>query len=478
MQRFEKFDWTENFETVVAGLLTRDVSFASAWLAQTESALFPDPLNRALVRFARWHWLKHRSLPDLILIEHHLRRMGDAGVPILERARQLAALDLSGRVGPAGEELGEFLRERAFARAIEDGYRLLERGDKQFAEKMSRAFREADRVGASSLATSSMDFLSGKAMVERAKRRVLDERLRAPTGFEGLDTLLGGGLAAGEMAVFMGGTGAGKSHAGVYVGAATILRGGKALHVTLEMDRYAIAARYDRRLGQSSERQIYLKPHKWIRAIAAHYSNLRVAGGALLIEDFNAFDAAGQMTTRLHRETRVSDISRLLYRLQDERDFRPDILIVDMADHLGPERRRDARREEVTEVYRDLRHLAREHGTRVFTMSHVTRASQTKRLIGVADIAEDINKARIADLIVASCQTETEKTRHEIRFHIAKSRASIDGIVLRYQYDFGMSQFYPLQSGEDLRRALLRRGGAGPAEAAGNARKPFDGRFG
>ena len=97
-------------------------------------------------------------------------------------------------------------------------------------------------------------------------------------------------------------------------------------------------------------------------------------------------------------------------------------------------------------MYASLRRLGGEFGLPVITMSHITRSSQRSNIVDLTDISEDINKARIADIILALCQTRKEEERGVLRVHVAKNREGPKGQVVEYMTEFAHSYFRPMIS--------------------------------
>jgi hypothetical protein len=70
----------------------------------------------------------------------------------------------------------------------------------------------------------------------------------------------------------------------------------------------------------------------------------------------------------------------------------------------------------------------------MWSASQAGRSSLSKEIITMADIAEDIGKANIADVIIALCQTREEETADQCRLFLAKVRDGDSKAMVRAKY--------------------------------------------
>ena len=93
-------------------------------------------------------------------------------------------------------------------------------------------------------------------------------------------------------------------------------------------------------------------------------------------------------------------------------------------------------------VYSDLRALANEFDVRVVTASQTQRNALNKYVITMSDIADSFDKVKIADWVVAICQTKEEESAKTGRLYMAKIRNNEgQGSMIPMVLDFGRSQF-------------------------------------
>ena len=97
-------------------------------------------------------------------------------------------------------------------------------------------------------------------------------------------------------------------------------------------------------------------------------------------------------------------------------------IIDDYLDLVTPVRRYSERRFEISSVYEWFRELCGTYNVPGWSASQARRSSLSKDIITMEDIAEDIGKANISDVIIALCQSHDEYYVNQCRLFMAKVR--------------------------------------------------------
>ena len=245
---------------------------------------------------------------------------------------------------------------------------------------------------------------------------------KVPTGWRHVDAVLEGGLGPGELGLIMGPTNRGKSMALVNVGygAAGIGSGKNVVHITHEMSASVVAKRY-------AARMVFRFPSK--RDGDVYEDELRYVAAKLMPGNIRIIDLG---------RSSISSIRDRLDRLVVE-GYKFDLVIDDYPDLLESSRQYTQRRFELSLVYEELRALGDDYGVPVWGATHSNRASFSKEVITLQDVAEDIGKARIADVIVALCQTREEEESDRCRLFMAKVRDGVKHTMIAAKF-FGDAQ--------------------------------------
>lgn len=230
---------------------------------------------------------------------------------------------------------------------------------------------------------------------------------KIPTRLTHVDKILQGGLGPGELGVILAPQNSGKSMGLINIGygAASIGSGKNVAHFTHEMNIAQTAKRY-------ASRTLFRFPMPG-DDLNEYSEDLIEAARKLVTGRIRLIGGPRKMTTQ--------DIEAAIERL-DAEDFHPDIIIDDYADLVAAPRHYSERRYELSAIYEWFRQLGGKWGIPVWTASQATRGSYSKELITMADIAEDIGKASIADVIISICQTREEAELDRCRLFMAKVR--------------------------------------------------------
>ena len=152
----------------------------------------------------------------------------------------------------------------------------------------------------------------------------------------------------------------------------------------------------------------------------------RIFGGRIFIKRYPA------------RKCSVRTIESHLERLKAI-GFVPGIVIVDYADKMRAERHYTDLYHELGTVYSGLSDLGFEQGLPIWTASQTSKKSLSKELITMVDVADSFEKCRIADIILALCQTTEEYKEDKMRIFVAKNREGEKGMSIEFKADLKRS---------------------------------------
>lgn len=234
-------------------------------------------------------------------------------------------------------------------------------------------------------------------------------RVVVPTGWDAIDTIIGGGLAAGELGVIAAPSGIGKSWALSTIGAAAARAGKRVVHYTLELNENYMGLRYDTIFTGIEPGNITEHPEIVRDAV----NNVT---GDIIIKYYPARSVTVH-TLQAHLEHLILN------------DLQPDIMILDYADLMRSIDRVDARYQELGAIYEELRGMAGEIGIPCWTASQTQRSSIQEDVIQADKIAESYNKIMTADLVISVSRKLEDKANHTGRAHIIKNRFGADGIT-------------------------------------------------
>lgn len=321
----------------------------------------------------------------------------------------------------AGDKAAEFARQQAVRLAILQSVDDINSGDLSLiVDRMREALEVGSEIGSIGL-DPYVD--TDMWLYDYWKDKVR-------TGWLHIDRMLEGGLAPQELGVMLGPQHRGKSMSLINIGfgAASIGSGKNVVHITHEMSVAQTAKRY-------AARAMFRFPSagedldKYSDELIEAARNL-VTGKIRIIGSRDVKKAVSSMAVR--------DLHAKLSELQDS-GFRIDLIIDDYADLLKASRKYSDRRFELTDIYNSLKNLAEEFNCPLWTASQSRRSSHSKEIITMEDIAEDINKVSIADVVISICQSKEEKDSNRCRLFTAKIRDGVSGMAFAAKF-YGQTQ--------------------------------------
>jgi replicative DNA helicase len=423
-QEAPKWDFDEGFQRKTLALFMRDTQFANRTKDLIDPAYFANDAHGQLVSLIKQHIQVHKAVPDIRILTQILkdekakkRLRDDVLTEIKTTIREVYKTDLSNSSYVA-EQVSNFAKFTAMEQAILKSVELLQRGDFAGIEKLQKA---ALAVG---LQQDEGDYHYFKEIANRTQVR---EDWKAgkivkrgiSTGYAEIDAYLyHNGWGRREMSLMMGAAKAGKSLSlGEFSKNASLL-GFHAAYLSLEVSKEIIADRLDANISDTAMRLLKDDPQTVMRKIQAAEAN----AGTFLIRDFAS------------RTLKPSGINRLLERWRSE-GIILDLLAVDYADIMASEYRSDQERENLNSIYLDLRAIAYEHDLALISATQTNRAGAAAHTAKATDVAEDFNKIRTADVVIAINATDAEKKSGEARLTWVASRNTEDGFSLLIRQD-------------------------------------------
>lgn len=305
------------------------------------------------------------------------------------------------------EKTFEWVRQRAEMSLLVEAKRAIDQNQNLGQIDLIERAREISRIG-----IIHDDIGIDLFGTEEATWRALSTReVRSciPTGNENIDKVFSGGHGRKELTVYEAPPNTGKTTVMAAFASKFLLRGFKGVYISCEQSDLLIMQKVMASISGIDPNQWFtsevntMHVWRWAQWLTQHSCRLAIVQFV-----------AGKATTM--------DVETYLLNVQAQWGAMPDFCIVDYADLLGARRPRDQKRIELLEIYTDLRSIGQELDLAMITASQSNRSSVGKERIGIEDLTECFEKASVADVIVAICQTEEEQRDNLLRLFFAKNR--------------------------------------------------------
>ena len=374
---------------------------------------------RSAAKFIREHADKHKTLPD--------RRQVSAVTNIsLEEIPELN----DGHLDWFMEEFEGFTRRQELERAILKSADLLEKGNFDPVEKLIK-----DAVQISLTKDLGTDYFDDP----RARLMALkNNNGQNSTGWPALDRLLYGGFNRGELQIFAGGSGSGKSLFMQNLAVNWAQAGLNGCYLTLELSEGLCSMRIDSMMTNTSSKEIF----KDIDTVEMKVKMMQKKAGALQIKYMPA-------------QSTVNDIRAYLKELQVKTGKRVDFLCVDYLDLIMPVSAKVSPNDLFVKdkyVSEELRNLAKELNVLFVTASQLNRAAVEEIEFDHSQISGGISNINTADNVFAIFTSRAMRERGRYQIQLMKTRSS-SGVGQKVDLEFDLETLRIRDLGEDQQQS-------------------------
>jgi len=308
-----------------------------------------------------------------------------------------------------------FIRHKGLERAILESADLLEKGDYGPVEEKIKA---AVQVGLQrDLGTDY--FLDPRKRLMKIK----DKNGQVSTGWKSVDDRLFGGFNRGELNIFAGGSGAGKSLFLANLGLNFALTGMNVVYLTLELSEELVSMRMDSMLTGISTKEVF-------KNLDDVEMKVRMIG-----------KKSGQFQVKYMPSGKtVNDIRAYLKEYEIKLGRKVDVLLVDYLDLLMPNGKKiSAENLFVKDKYvsEELRNLAMEKNCVFVTAAQLNRGAVEEVEFDHSHISGGLSKIQTADNVFGIFTSRAMRERGRYQIQLMKTRSS-SGVGMKIDLEFNI----------------------------------------
>jgi len=376
----------------------------------------PENFDRSLrevARFIKEHTDQHRTMPTVDQVK------AVTGVDL----KHVPDLNESHYEWFMGEFEG-FTKKQELERAILKAADMLEKGDYNPVEKLIK-----DAVQISLTKDMGTDYFADpKQRIEK----YYNSGGQVSTGWPQLDKLLYGGFSRGELNIFAGGSGSGKSLVMMNIALSWLQQGLSGVYVSLELSEELCALRTDAMLtgmGTKDIRKDIDTTTMKVRLVSKKAGNYQIKG----------FPA----------QSNVNDIRAYLKEYQIQTGRKVDFVMVDYLDLVMPVSAKVSPNDLFVKdkyVSEELRNLAKELGVLFVTASQLNRGAVEEIEFDHSHIAGGLSKINTADNVFGIFTSRAMRERGRYQIQCMKSRSST-GVGQKIDLDYDIDTMRITDSG-------------------------------
>jgi archaellum biogenesis ATPase FlaH len=323
-------------------------------------------------------------------------------------------------------EFEGFTRQKELERAILKSADLLEKGEYDPVEKLIK-----DAVQISLTKDMGTDYF------EDPRTRLLaikDNNGQLSTGWPTLDKRLFGGMNRGELNIFAGGSGSGKSLFMQNIAINWIQQGLNGVFLTLELSEGLCAMRMDSMVANVSTKEVF----KDMDTVEMKVKMVGKKSGKLRIKYMPA-------------QSNVNQIRSYLKELQVQTGMKVDFIMVDYLDLVMPVSAKVSPNDLFVKdkyVSEELRNLAREFNILMITASQLNRGAVEEIEFDHSHIAGGLSKINTADNVFGIFTSRAMRERGRYQIQLMKTRSS-SGVGMKVDLEFDLNSLRITDPGED-----------------------------
>jgi len=313
------------------------------------------------------------------------------------------------------DEFEAFTKRQELERAILKAADLLEKGDFSPVEKLIK-----DAVQISLQKDMGTDYFADpKGRINK----YFNNGGQVSTGWPQMDRILYGGMSRGELNIFAGGSGSGKSLVMMNLALNWIQKGMSGVYITLELSEELTSLRTDAMLTSMGTKEI----RKDIDTTELRVKMVGKKSGRYRVKGLPA-------------QSNVNDIRAYLKEVQIQTGIRIDFVMVDYLDLVMPVSVKVNPNDQFIKdkyVAEELRNLSKEMGILLVTASQLNRSAVDEIEFDHSHIAGGISKINTADNVFGIFTNRSMRERGKYQIQCMKSRSST-GVGMKIDLEYNV----------------------------------------
>jgi replicative DNA helicase len=396
-----------NYNTEIQKLFLEMMLQDAESYVRVQNIYNPDNFDRSLrdvAQFIKDHAEKYKTLPS----REQIKTISNVS---LKEVGELT----TGHYEWFLDEFEKFTRKQELERAILKSADLIEKGNYDPVEKL---IKDAVQISLTKdMGTDYFDDPRNRLM------KIKSNNGQVSTGWPTMDQKLFGGMNRGELNIFAGGSGSGKSLFMQNIALNWLTAGLNGVFLTLELSEELTAMRMDAMAANMSTKEIF----KELDTLEMKIKMLGKKSGKLRIKYMPA-------------QSNINNVRAYLKELEIQTGTKTDFIMVDYLDLLMPVSAKVSPSDLFVKdkyVSEELRNLAREFNILMITASQLNRSAVEEVEFDHSHISGGISKINTADNVFGIFTSRTMRERGRYQIQLMKTRSS-SGVGQKIDLDFNI----------------------------------------
>ena len=371
------------------------------------SDYFESPAHKWIIDTILEYYSKYHTTPTMEVLKMEMKKETNdvLQLSIKEELKQAYTVT-DDDIEYVKEEFFNFCKNQRLKEALLKSVDLLEAGE---YEDIRKLVDEALKAG--------VEKNTGHEYEKDIESRFREEEVKkVPFPWKVFNDVTDGGVGGGDLMLLFAPPGIGKSTVVANIAAHVAKVGMNVVFYTLELKDSYIGKKIDSILTGIEVKQ--LRTHR--REVELAIEDLK---GRIIIKEYSPKKAS------------LDTIESHIRQLETNNDFIPDMVIIDYPDLLKVRKNRRELKEEIDDIYTDLKGLAKDMNIPFVCPSQINRMGAKDDVIEGDKVAGSFAKMMIADLSISLSRKRKDKLNGTGRFHFMKSRLGPDGMTYNAKID-------------------------------------------
>jgi replicative DNA helicase len=405
----KNFDYLGNqFQIQLLNQIIEDKEFSSSIMDVIESSYFDNKYFKIIIQMIKEYFKKYESTPNFDTLEQIVKSEITQELVakiVLDTIKQVKEAPFEGTVFVQEKAL-KFCKQQELQKAMDRAQKIITEGDFESYDKVEGLVRDALQVGQTDKGTS--DIFTGLDTVLEE-----DYRHPIPMGIVGIDKLLKGGLAKGEIGVILAPTGVGKTTILTKIANTAFNLGYNVLQIFFE-DNPKIVQRKHFTIWTGIEPD-NLANHK--EEVMSKITEIQETMKNKLVLKKLASDTMTMNQIKNQVRKMIAEGNKI------------DLILLDYIDCVLPESSSKDEWKAEGSVMRGFEAMCHELNLVGWTATQGNRSSISSEVVTTDQMGGSIKKAQVGHVIITVAKTLQQKEMNLATIAITKSRLGKDGVV-------------------------------------------------
>ena len=405
----KNFDYLGNtFQLQLINQIITDKEFAQSIIDVLEASYFDNKYFKLIVQMVREYHGKYQSSPNFETLEQIAKTEISQELAlkiVIDTIKQVQEAPFEG-VPFVQEKALKFCKQQELQKAMNKAQKIIDQGDFESYDAVEGMVREALQVGERD--TGTTDIFSGLDDVLND-----DFRHPIPIGIDGIDRLLKGGLAKGEIGVILAPTGVGKTTLMTKIANTAFNMGYNVLQIFFE-----------------DNPKIIQRKHFTIWT-GIEPDNLATRKEEVIekVEEIKNTMPNKLILKKLPSDTMTMNQIKNQVRKMIADGTKVDLITLDYIDCVVPDNLKTDEWKAEGSVMRHFEAMCHELGLAGWTATQGNRSSISSEVVTTDQMGGSIKKAQVGHVIISVAKTLQQKEMKLATIAITKSRLGQDGVV-------------------------------------------------